>query len=356
MKLSYYNIACSIVKSINEANGIYANTLLADQIKYNSAIASELILYLDFYDFDDDEILPLLEIYYRNDEKSLSEIDNLTKAFFKIRELNKAKHKKRESLIYIGRYKSVMGLWRESLKTHITKKLEKLHLLKLIPFEAEDVWDLVFIDLNPQDNKEDDILTEISDTLTQREYILSLDMVVEQLFEGIALESKQTSGFDFIKIPLWTLPFLTELNYAQMKYTREDLRSSLLPFHAAIKELFQKLFDIEFSAENMKSIENFYSETILPCRESVQQSINNSLYLSQLRNQQRYDEGMIFCLGICKVEMFADYFDKAKIVEPYIASQIKQRVSREMDLKTAYVFTYYEIHGNAIIESVPLVK
>ena len=76
----------------------------------------------------------------------------------------------------------------------------------------------------------------------------------------------------------------------------------------------------------------------------VQQAIDESLYLSKIKNNSPANYGLTFCLGIGSAETIVDFYQKNEIVEPYEANEIKNRISRHINLKSTYIFTYFEVH------------
>ena len=72
----------------------------------------------------------------------------------------------------------------------------------------------------------------------------------------------------------------------------------------------------------------------------VQEAIDNSLYLSQIRNQMNSNCSVKFNLGITSVATLVDYYLRAEMIEPYVASEIKDRLKRTMNLDATCVFSY----------------
>jgi len=136
---------------------------------------------------------------------------------------------------------------------------------------------------------------------------------------------------------------LESLSYTQLKYTREDFKPALLPFKLNLKELSDEIFSIPFLPENRSQLKQLSRDNLMHLTEPIQQAINASLYISQIKNSSAENTGLRFCMGIASAETLIGYFEKTKTVLPYVAEEIRQQTARHIDLKSSYLFAYFEI-------------
>jgi len=204
--------------------------------------------------------------------------------------------------------------------------------------------------------KEDVFIQPITESITQRESIVSVDSKIEEFFPFTTLDSTDKNDFDFIKIPIWDIPSTEHLPFDKLKYTREDLQTAVLPFKTHLKELSETLFPISFIPENIQQIKQLCQEILNEHIAPVQQSIYDSLYIQQLLSQSPGIPKLKLCLGIASAETLIDYYDKTTVVLPYVITQIKEQASRHIDLKSSYVFTYFEIPKEIFVDEIPKEK
>ena len=194
------------------------------------------------------------------------------------------------------------------------------------------------------DNQEHKYIKDIANVLINRENILLLDQYIEEIFPYSKLPSFDKASNGFIKIPLWDFPFIKGLSYLELKYTKEELKQILVPFKSGLKELSEQLSVLSYSEDNFTQIEQIVKDKILNDIAPIQLSINESLYLCKLRNQQGDKSKFKLCLGISSAENIVSFYEKAEILLPYVANETKQNLIKHMDINTCSVFMYYEIH------------
>ena len=102
---------------------------------------------------------------------------------------------------------------------------------------------------------------------------MSFDSVVEKIFTIADINSDNQTYCDFIKIPLWDFPMFDGITFNQMKYTIGDLKPSLVPFNAQLKELSEQIFTIPFTSENQDEIKQLCSDKLNQFVKPVQQTI-----------------------------------------------------------------------------------
>ena len=207
-----------------------------------------------------------------------------------------------------------------------------------------------FFDPREASNKEDYYISELSETIINRQNLFAFDTSLDTLFKPTQLDDIEDHDFDFISIPLWKIPPLFGMTYEQMQYSRDNLREPLDPFKNKLKELSMQLFPLDFSSENMQQIRQLCIEKIIPYQKSIQKNIDESLFITQLRNKFPSDLYQTFYLGITSAENLVHYFEKTKNIEPYVCTQIKQQISRHINPKASYVFTYFGLHAGKSLD------
>ncbi len=344
MQFNYYYSPDSTYKSHENHGTIHTNILLADSFMFGVDKSWADLLLEDINKWSSAKIYEKFKDVFKTDDRLYQVMEDYDLLHKGIKIINTVKHKTKPMIRQIAYHKSVVNNFKQELIFHRNVLLEHNKVTELMPFIDEDIWKLTLIDFENKTNQQDVLISEISNTLSKRENIFSFDKSIDKLFTFTLFDSMEIAACDFIKIPLWDFPFLESLKYLQLKYTRDDLKACIKPFHSQLKELMEEIFPISFVIENQLQLKQLIKSKLHPLIDSIQQSINESLYVSQTKNSLPKNTGLKFCAGIASAETMINYFKETQTVLPYVADEIKQQTGRHINLKASYVFTYFEVH------------
>lgn len=345
MKINFYNRESSKIPFPYETATIHPLILLADTIMYGSVSACAFYLYFDIDNWSDEAILTAFSETFKDEENCVKSAEDLIAHLPMIKKLRKIKHKDKKVMMVLGSFNSIISSFKHELKDNQKVLLVNQNLFELVNFVEDGALELRPLYFLEDAKKEDEFIQEISNTLTERENFLSIDGAVDEIYEFTTLDSSENKACDFIKIPLWEFPPFIGLNYAQMKYSRDNLTQPLSPFKTNLNELSRELFNISFSHKNIPHIKQIIREKLSALVAPVQKSIDDSMYISQLKNKFPGTFNLKFCLGITPAETIVNIYEKLEVILPYVAGEIKQQIARQIDLNATYVFTYFEIHA-----------
>ena len=340
MRIAHLNKIKPPASIENEVSSLFLNTILAKHNYVSSTISHEIILYIKRDKIKDFLLVQQLQkLIPPSDEfmPTLIDIEANYKRYLKYLQL---KNKDKKILEFIHRYKSLLNEIRKVYEFYITDRLGHFKVWELVKFYEEPCWELTIPLYDFNEKQESVYIKALEEIISSKIYILSFDRVVEQLFTFTNFAEIHEPTFDYIKIPLWHFPDVTEMVFAQLKYTHSDLNTALISFNEHYYACLEQLFDISFSKENYQKIVDFVGEEIMPFQESMQQAIDNSLYISQLRNKTQNAAKLIYNLGITSIENLIHYHERAELVEPYVATEMKNRLKRTMNLEATCVFSY----------------
>ncbi len=340
MNVAIYNVLNSQFIFEEEFESIFAYILLFEKIEISSPISHELINYIEFETKSDDAVLNQLLFFRKENPTFAQDIADHKILMKEARKLKAKKNKSREELRFINSCRSVMMDCRKMLKTYLEMSLISSKLTEIIKFDEEDIWDLWLPFNITFDNNENFFIPSIVQMIIRQKYILATSEYIEKLYKHVDINQLNGDTFDFIKLPLWKFPIVSKMMFLQLKYTREDIKSGLSLFHMQLKECLTALCELSFTIENFEKISTTLRDKIISLKEPVQHAIDTSLYISQLRNKKQGDGDMTFNLGITSAETLVDYYQQTKMIEPYVASEIKDRLKRTMNLDATCVFSY----------------
>ncbi len=347
MKIANLNKKPSRIDFFNDAACMYPNTLLSEVFLLASGTSSEIIAYVELEKLPDIVIIEQIFHFYQNQPEFLKQIEFVRDSHDYVQKLIRKKAKDLPSLKVIGQYRSILNKLRKQLKEYFTLRLTEFKLFELVGFADDESWYLAFPLGDMEKNQEDEYIPTLITGIKENEFIMSFDSVVEELFEYVDIIVANDASCDFIKIPLWDFPLLNSMKFSQLKHTQQDLKPSLQEFTKHFDELSKQLFQIPFTSKNQTEIIALAKEKILGHASPVQQAIDNSLYISQTRNQTPPNTGMKFHLGITSAENLVNYFERAEIIAPYVSSETKEKLSRHINLKATCIFCYYLIQKPA---------
>jgi hypothetical protein len=342
MKITYFDSEASILKFNNKFIKLRPYLLVSEIIYFGANSPWVNLFNADVDTFSDQMTFDLAKLIFARSEASMNIIADLEKSYPILKLAKNVKHKDRDTLNLIGFINNGIKILKRNLKKSNNEFLKIYNIVGFEKFNFDNIWQLLPIDCFKDPTKEDVFIQPISDLIIGRESLMSMDGICEGLFTFSLHDSANETGYDFIKIPLWHFPKLEDLNYAQLKYTRNDIQGILLPFMSKLAELSASIFSLPFTRENQTQIKYLYKTKISHLVDPIQNSIDESLYLLQMKNKYGNKDEFKFCLGITSAEILIDYYEKTQIILPYVANQIKQRVGRHIDLKANYVFTYIE--------------
>ncbi len=343
MKIVNLNKDPSRIDIFNEALSVFPNTMLAERLEMASLISYEFLGNIELEERSDEWMLRASLHAATGNEDAIKHIKEVQELHKITKQLKLKKIKNKQELVLINIHRTMVVEYRKAYHEYNIKRLKELKITELADFSKEEFWQLEVPQYDSNDNNENPYIQKLTTIIKEKEYIFAFDFQVEQEFTYTEFAATNALTSDFIKIPLWKFPMMTDMEFFQLKYTREDLKKPLLAFHTQFNECVKAMSELSFTADNCEKILHLFKQKIMPFQQPMQQAINDSLYCSQQRNKTEKDSGMTFNLGITSAENLIHYFERLEIVEPYIASEIKDRLGKEINLQSSCIFSYCTI-------------
>ncbi len=351
MQICFHNKYESKIDFTNELLCFHPNILIAEIAKLDSVSGNEILSYHATDEFSDDEILLLAEVIHNRNLKTGDKPFPYERYSKRLKELSNEKRKSKEHLVLLGKYKKLVQQSKVMIKLIDEAVLKNKNLFDLLPFVQENILKPKMVNFAEEDELENLYIKDMIEDINNKDNIFCLDYGIEKLFSFNSLITENEILCDFIKIPLWNFPSFKEITYDKMKYTRDELLPILSSFKLQLIELIGKLNEISFVDENMNLVNQLCIENINHHISPIQTKIDESLYLMQQKSKYPDLPHVKFCLGIASTHLLIDYYEKNEVLIPYVASEIKQQLSRQIDLNRACVFCYYEIHNPSDLQS-----
>ncbi len=345
MNINIFDSPTSIIPFHKILINIRSYIFITETITLNDSSAWANMLNVDLNSISDKMAIDFGKWVYKREKQEYEMICTLEDLLLSLKKIRQVKHKDKSMMLVLGNFNIRMANLKQSLKGTLDLFFDFYKIAELRQFIDDKIWSVPFLSYVPDTKKEDVLLQIYFETFLNRNNIIAMDDKLTEYFTCTMLDEDETTVCDFIKIPLWDIPVAEGLTYNQIKHTRADLKPKMMPFTNDLNELAEAFKTIQFLPKNIQTIKELcrkkLSEHIMP----MQQSIDDSLYLSHLRNQSAEDMCSKLFLGIASANMLIDYYEKAEIIQPYVASEIKQRLARHVDLKSCYLFTFMNIHS-----------
>ncbi|MEI8204524.1 MAG: hypothetical protein WCH34_15995 [Bacteroidota bacterium] len=340
MKIAYYNRVKTKLFLDDEAITIYPNLFIADTLFLDSVAAHAMLNYLNVDNFSYELIIDGYEEVHKDDPKFAGNIANARRYLPTHRKYLQMKHKSKEVVRWLNQSTNFFRIASNHVKIFHQNYLEHYSCFTLLPFVEDDIIDVDPSDFNTLDSMDHVFLQRISDSIIGQSDTLSLDMKIEELFSYVPLMSNTHEFADIMTFPLVDFPKMSQLNYAQIKYTRDNFKPALAPFKNDFKSLANELINIPFTADNSIKIKQLCEDKLAHHKEILQKSLDESLYIVKLNHEFPLEAKQEFHIGVASINTVVDFYEKTEIVQPYMASEIKYQIARKLDLNSSYLFSY----------------
>ncbi len=340
MEIHYYNQGNTSMDPNAEVYNLYAYMLLCDHMKYDS-VTSSMLLFQEEVEYT--KHYKLLFMMFENwypTEGGLKIAAILRANLDMHLKLSRMKIRGKNELVLIGRYNALLSQVRKMLKKVYDDWFIKNRLEVLPSFGLEASLILAMSFYVDDDNKESAILSEIVKTILEKKAIISLDATMESKFSFVDYHDFSNPKADFIKFHVCDLPPIIGLSFEQMKHIKSELKVALNDLTTQMNELQEKYNVIDFNKDNLKEVIDLGKQHIEPCLKPLKQAVEESLYLSKLRGEFSPDNILRFSLGVTSIETLVDFYEQSRVIEPYVASEMKQQISRNISLNSPILFCY----------------
>ena len=317
---------------------------IADTITLTTRDLDTNLYNVDIISLSDEQALVIAKYGFKDDKEGVQAMKEFEVMYKLMKKTKAIKHKDKQTLMVLGCYQQAFIDLRRGIIWQLEESLKILKVKNLQPFIMEKIWNIANTNIFSETNKEDEYIQLICDSILHRKDFMGFDEILTEKFAGATFDNAVDIDCNFIKIPLWDVLVDEGMASDKIKYTRSDLQTAMKPFKARLNELKEELNTIQFVTENLEEIEKLCKEKILEHVMPVQQAIDNSIYLSHQRNQSQDDTRSKLYLGISSSGMLIDYLEAFEIIAPYVASEVRNRLAKQMDLESTRLFFYQQVH------------
>ncbi len=344
MLIFYFNRQNSKIPISTEGEVIYSNLLFAEACIYMSPAMLTLTDYFMIPLLNDDEIVKGFLLQFENTLSKNNELEKIREMYTYYKKTLNAKRKGKEDMKFLVSFRNLVQGMRKDLALKFKGCLSDSNLFEVYPFVKDELLFIVPVDYKDSEDLQDFYIGPVIGAISEKGITIFIDDFIEENFSFTNIDELEKEMFDFIKIPLWELPSFHEITYQETKYTRDQLLDILKPFKTQLQEIKTELFGSLYIQENLDHAKQLYKEKISVHIAPIQDALDESIYLSKQRNKYKDKSGFTYCLGITSVKNMVSFLEKAEVILPYVASEIKEQISKQLDLQTNIVFSYCKMH------------
>ena len=253
--------------------------------------------------------------------------------------LKNKKNKTKADLIQFGKGENIFKNIKKELLDYCVKYGEYLKVNEFLPFIEERHFDIYSIieDLRPE---------YFIGHLTECEINYCLDGTLFEMTDNILNSDtntfQQRDGWSFFNIPLFQLPDLNSLNYAQLNIIRKEFLERFDPFYKPFSDLQIELSKIIYDATNHEIIQNKIAEVFNPCLPLFKEATENNVYFNMIKNSITDVPVYQLSAVVTSINTLIELFVKDNIITPHEKEIIIEGVKRTKDINSTVAFFYLD--------------
>jgi hypothetical protein len=346
MKISIFDKKCSEEDFENDEGYfdsylVITGLMIADSVTLISDDPRINCIFIEVSELPDKDVIEWLKGMFRYSKNCKKVIEYYDTIMPYIKKLMYTKQRDKETMVQYINFKSDISNFKKEISHYRETLLNDLYLNEVLPFYKEGHLVSHALEDIPDPNKEDVYIKPLVSTLTGYDEIIGFSEFMEDNYYHEIGDSREDEC-DFIKIPFLNFPVIKDMNYSQLKFTRNDLAPALLSFKKCLNELSAELLKIPYTVENLPQIKELCSEKLIPQISPVQQKIDESIYLCQQKNKNPENTGIEIALGISSANFILESLEYIDVILPYVRSEINQQVGRFIMPESGKVFIYYQ--------------
>jgi len=352
MKIILINRDKSLMHYPAEVATIYSLYFAAEVSMYYTGMFENLHLW---YSRDKWPVVVMIELYFGlyADQVTVSK-ESIYKDMEITRRLNNLKNKSLRELEIIHRFRSI----RETMKNDVINYFEwffkSFGLMNWVDLlNSDDAYCIRLDNFVDTDKIEDNIIELLLGIEKDGDNFLMLSGNTGDFMKEHALDTNpDTAGScDFYSFPLFHVPYKLPtpeeepLSKESMIYIRKHLQEKIKPVSGKMEAFKKAIRTQDFGEAAAVAALECYRDVQADAA-MFQQEVDNDLNLQQMKNATVKCFDVEWRVGVMKIATIPDYFEKARIIEPYVNTVLKEKLSLQLDIEKSEVFFYCKLPRN----------
>ena len=297
------------------------------------------------------------ESYYvrmiESSQKLVNEDDdepvNIVQIYQDLKMMRRVKNKSKEVIVMHQRAEIYFRKLIADAKEWFVNAVAVYNLEDFIPFnEKNDFVVLANDNFSEDSTNEDAIINFLKEMYTEESMevkSLVLDELAEEFFtnNNILDELNEEEFPEFTSFELFEFPLIKQMNPNYIDFTKNDIQDELGAFNQQYNQVVNRLKLIPYSFQTIAEIKTTIVDSLTSAVKSVNNKLNDSLYLQQVRNRQAQDLQIKVMLGITSYKTLIEMLEMTDVVLPFVATGISDSLSKNIDINNTCVFIYHKL-------------
>jgi hypothetical protein len=315
------------------------------------------------------ELFPMRHIityYYSfsipNDpEAALQEAEKNIEMHKNIEAVKRVKHKTKEDIVLIHRAQTIEQQYKKWLNEYgawVLKSIYVFNWLELMDKEIMELGGHWFYHETSDD--EDSLIPEISKSIMDKEEFLLVDGIIGTYIKESALEENKKDGLfskepKMFSFPLVDILYGKDISKENLAVLRKDTLNKLNGISVKMDEFKASLHHEEFGDTVKEKTLAFY-ESLKGERESFQTYVDEHMFIKQVLNSDKDCFRAQLRVGVSSIRTLIHYFEKSKILLPFVANALEKQLEQKMDIGKCDAFLYIKLPEDILKKHIPSYK
>ncbi|MFH1004072.1 MAG: hypothetical protein V1781_01020 [Bacteroidota bacterium] len=355
MNLAIYTRNNTADENFNEAMCLRIVLMYAKHVAISSFISSVLIYWHWKDTWNELHFCRLHELIYNQhyDSGKCIKIYNLLK------EIRNNKNKNKEIIVIQYKMESHMKKIKKDVSQWFTNFIDAYKITPLLQLckesqndikqkanneelEKEGLTLMNYEEYTEETKGEDTMIKNIVDSFLEYDENLILDEMIEKLVPYTRLDEKEIHAESFFfSIQLFEFPHVQDLDHNQIGNIRDELFLTVNPLHQDLIKLKKELASVQFE-NSQEQIQTLLNSNISPHLEKIQIKIDENIYIQQQKNRYTAEQRIKVLIGITSVENVIQLLEKKKVILPFVAGDIIEKLEKNINIKSCVPFIYHK--------------
>ena len=180
-----------------------------------------------------------------------------------------------------------------------------------------------------------------------KEEFLLVDGIIGTYIKEAALEERNKDGLFSEETKIFSFPLIEilygkDMSKENLAVLRKNTLSKLNGISAKIDEFKASLHHEEFGDSVKEKTLAFY-ESLKEERNSFQTYIDEHMFIKQILNSDKDCFRAQLRIGVSSIRTLISYFEKSKILLPFVANALEKQLEQKMDIDKCDAFMYIKL-------------
>jgi len=320
MEVTIFNRKDSKVNDMTESLMLWSAFLLSEKVHFGGQMVAFLNFDMFFPRLSEEDKINFFKRYIPGLTKtdSIEQIDSFYESYKFLRRL---KHKSPKDIITIKKGERLIAAYQKIVTKWTHNILESFHYNELVPFVNEGkelyCWNIPIGNIREHLNEE--FFNFVNGALCLPE--ITQYHIAEFVNEKLILSTK-----------LFEIPEQVSLSTSQVRIVRNELLDKFKSFSERLVDFNVKLQEIDYNKKNLKKLKKEYFDKACEDKSSLQDAIDNNLYMNQLKNKLEEDKTLSIYLGLASFNNILEFYKNADIIDDYIIMYVKDKIKGKLNM------------------------